>query len=88
MSECVVVETTGTLTLDNSRLIMTAAIEGYGLGYITKWMAGPALGTGELVQVLSAWTPPYPGLCLYYPKHRHMSAGMRAFISTARTMAK
>ncbi len=84
--ESVVVETKGALTVDNSRLILTAALEGYGLGYITRWMAGPSLESGELVQVLADWTPPYPGLCLYYPKHRHMSLGMRAFVALARTL--
>ncbi len=82
--EVVTVETHGGLVLDNSRLIMAAAIAGFGLGYITRWMAGPALAAGALQQVLTDWTPAYPGLCLYYPKHRHMSVGMRAFLAFAR----
>ncbi|TWD43906.1 LysR family transcriptional regulator [Pantoea sp. SJZ147] len=82
--ESIIVETKGGLTLDNSRLILTAAIGGYGLGYVTKWAAGPSLASGQLVQVLHEWTPPYPGLCLYYPKHRYMSHGMRAFIAFSR----
>lgn len=86
--ESIVVETKGGLTLDNSRLILTAAIEGYGLGYVTKWAAGPALASGQLVQLLHDWTPPYPGLCLYYPKHRYMSHGMRAFIAFSREIIR
>lgn len=85
--ESLTVETYGGLALDNSRLIMTAAIAGFGLGYITRWMARPALDAGTLTAVLVDWTPAYPGLCLYYPKHRHMSAGMRAFVSFARTLS-
>lgn len=85
--ESLVVETHSGLALDNSRLIMRAAIAGFGLGYITRWMAGPALEAGTLTAVLVDWTPAYPGLCLYYPKHRHMSAGMRAFVSFARTLS-
>ncbi len=84
--ESVTVETNGALVLDNSRLIMAAAIAGFGLGYITRWMAGPALAAGTLKAVLKDWTPAYPGLCLYYPKHRHMSVGMRAFLAFARSL--
>jgi DNA-binding transcriptional LysR family regulator len=82
------VETQGSLVLDNSRLILAAAIAGFGLGYVTRWMAGPAMNAGKLTMVLPDWTPAYPGLCLYYPKHRHMSVGMRAFVSFARTLSK
>lgn len=56
----------------------------YGLAYLTKWMAGPALDAGILEQVLEEWTPPYPGLSLYYPRHRHLSASMRPFVSFLR----
>jgi len=82
--EVLAVEAKGGLTLDNSRLVLAAAMDGYGLAYLTRWMAGPALDAGLLVQVLPDWTPPYPGLCLYYPRHRHLSASMRAFVSFLR----
>lgn len=86
-SEALVVETKGGLVLDNSRLILAAAMDGYGLGYLTRWMTMSALDDGLLVQVLQDWTPPYPGLCLYYPRHRHLSASMRAFVSYLREQA-
>ncbi|MBD9508166.1 LysR family transcriptional regulator [Ensifer sp. ENS07] len=82
--EAMAIETRGGLVLDNSRLILAAAIDGYGLAYVTKWMAGSALDAGILEQVLEEWTPPYPGLSLYYPRHRHLSASMRAFVSFLR----
>ncbi len=85
--ENLIVETNGALVLDNSRLIMAAAIAGFGLAYITRWMAGPALAAGTLQAVLTDWTPAYPGLCLYYPKHRHISVGMRAFLDFARRLS-
>lgn len=86
--EALIVETKGDLVLDNSRLVLAAALDGYGLGYVTRWMANSALEEGLLVQVLQDWTPPYPGLCLYYPRHRHLSASMRAFVSYLREQAK
>lgn len=86
--EALVVETKGGLVLDNSRLILAAAMDGYGFGYLTRWMAGPAIDAGLLVHVLEEWTPPYPGLCLYYPRHRHLGASMRAFVAYLRDQAQ
>jgi DNA-binding transcriptional LysR family regulator len=78
---------TGPLTLDSDRLVLRAALEGAGLAYVTEWSAREALAKGRLVQVLSDWTPPYPGLCLYYPSHRHLAAAMRAFTDMIRGLA-
>jgi DNA-binding transcriptional LysR family regulator len=81
------VDITGPLTLDSDRLILRAALEGVGLAYVNEWSARNALAEGRLVQVLSDWTPSYPGLCLYYPSHRHLAAAMRAFTDTIRELA-
>jgi DNA-binding transcriptional LysR family regulator len=81
------VDITGPLTLDSDRLILRAALEGAGLAYVSEWSARSALAEGRLVQVLSDWTPPYPGLCLYYPSHRHLAAAMRAFTDMIRELA-
>jgi DNA-binding transcriptional LysR family regulator len=78
------VDITGPLTLDSDRLVLRAALEGAGLAYVSEWSARKALAEGRLIQVLSDWTPPYPGLCLYYPSHRHLAAAMRAFTDVIR----
>ena len=79
--EDVVVTTPGNLVVDQSRLLLAAALDGIGLAYVTRWMAADALVNGKLQQVLDDWTPPYPGVCLYYPRHRHLGSGMRAFLN-------
>lgn len=79
--EDVVVTTPGNLVVDQSRLLLAAALDGIGLAYVTRWMAADALADGKLQQVLDDWTPPYPGVCLYYPRHRHLGSGMRAFLN-------
>jgi hypothetical protein len=38
--------------------------------------------------VLEDWTPPFPGSRLYYPGHRHMTAGLRAFVDLLREERK
>ena len=81
------VDITGPLTLDSDRLILRAALEGAGLAYVNEWSARKALAEGRLVQMLSDWTPSYPGLCLYYPSHRHLAAAMRAFTDMIRQLA-
>ncbi|MGF0524345.1 LysR family transcriptional regulator [Agrobacterium pusense] len=83
--ENVVVATTGNLVVDQSRLLLAPALDGCGLAYVTGWMAADALADGRLRQVLADWTPPYPGLCLYYPRHRHLGTGMRAFLDFLRS---
>jgi DNA-binding transcriptional LysR family regulator len=79
------VATEGRLVFNSTRLILGAARAGFGAGYITRSLAARDLETGSLVQLLADWTPPYPGLAIYYPRNRHLSAGMRAFIDFVRT---
>lgn len=82
--EAIQIETAGRLVLTNSRLILSAVRAGQGLGYVNRWAARRALAEQWVVQLLPEWTPPYAGLSLYYPKHRHLSAGMRGFVEFAR----
>jgi DNA-binding transcriptional LysR family regulator len=49
-----------------------------------EWMVADDLGSGRLVEVLSEWTPSYPGYCLYYPGRRHMAASLRALVDLTR----
>jgi len=42
------------------------------------------LENGQLVTVPEDWCPVIPGLYLYYPGHRHVPAGLRAFIEVLR----
>jgi DNA-binding transcriptional LysR family regulator len=74
----------GRLTLDEETLIREAALAGLGLAFVSQWWMKDDLPAGRLVQVLSDWTPPYPGLALYYPGRRHVPAGLRALIDLLR----
>jgi hypothetical protein len=37
--------------------------------------------------VLEDWTPPFGGLCLYYPGRRNPSAALKALIGLARELS-
>jgi DNA-binding transcriptional LysR family regulator len=82
------IDVPGRLTLDSDALMVEAAVEGLGLAFVSDfWVAGH-LAAGSLQAVLEDWTPPFPGLRLYYPGHRHMTAGLRAFVDLLREERK
>ncbi len=47
---------------------------GVGLAHLAEWYVAEDVATGRLVRVLHEWTPPFPGLAMYYPAGRHMNA--------------
>jgi DNA-binding transcriptional LysR family regulator len=75
------VEVPGALTLDNIDLMVDAAADGLGIAYVPDRSAQADLDAGRLVVVLDDWCPPIPGLYLYYPGHRLVPPGLRAFIT-------
>lgn len=78
------VDVSGRITVDEGNLARLAVIENAGLGYTLEQYVREDIAAGRLVRVLEDWTPQYPGLCLYYPGRRNLSAGMKAFLSLAR----
>lgn len=81
-----VVDVSGPLTLDHLGLMAEAAAEGLGIAYVPENTARPHLARGEVVIVLDDWCPRIPGLFLYYPGHRHVPAGLRAFIDVLKEL--
>jgi len=80
------VDVPGNLVLDAPLLMLDAARAGVGLAHLAEWYVAEDLATGRLVRVLQEWTPPFPGLALYYPAGRHMPAGLRVFIDLIREL--
>jgi len=77
------IDVPGSLTLDEPDLMAQASRAGMGLAYVGEWIVADDIASGGLVEVLSEWTPSYPGYCLYYPGRRHMAASLRAFVDLA-----
>jgi DNA-binding transcriptional LysR family regulator len=86
--EQVSIDVRGPITLDEASLTRTSILEGTGIGYIFEQDILPDIEAGRVVRVLADWTPPYPGLCLYYPGRRNLSAGVRAFLDLARELSR
>ena len=76
----------GKLMLDESDLMLRAARDGAGIAYLNEWQVADDVTAGRLEQVLAEWTPPYPGLCLYYPGRRNIPAKLRRFIDLIKVL--
>ena len=74
------VDVRGRLILGQGGLTLNAAVAGAGIAYVIARDAQPHIDAGDLVQILADWTPPFAGLCLFYPRTRLPSAAFRAFI--------
>ncbi len=61
------IDVSGPITLDEASLARTAVLEGIGLGFFMEQNVLADVKARRLVRVLEDWTPPFAGLCLYYP---------------------
>jgi DNA-binding transcriptional LysR family regulator len=57
---------------------------GLGLAYVFRDLVEAELSSGELVPVLSDWTPPFSGYHLYYPSRRQQSPAFAVLIDALR----
>jgi DNA-binding transcriptional LysR family regulator len=75
-----VIDVTGPVTLTDQFLMVEAAVDGVGIAFVPDLLTGDVLRSGLVERLLEDWCPSYPGICLYYPGRRHVSAGLRALI--------
>lgn len=78
----------GPVICNNAYDILEAAKEGFGLAYLPLDMVQPWLDSGELVSVLQAWCPVWPGFHLYYPNRRQHSRAMTLLVDALRYKEK
>ena len=74
----------GQLTVNDIAVIKQAALNGVGIAFMPEDVAQAHLASGELVRVLSDWTPPVPGYYLYYPSRRHHSPAFSLLVDALR----
>ena len=78
----------GCITVDDLDLVLRAAIEGAGIGYVFEQQAKDYVARGKLELLMPEWCPTDRGFHLYYPSRRNLSFSMRAFIDFVRKAQK
>lgn len=74
------IEVTSALTVNDTDLLLSAALQGAGLAFLAETFVEAHVAAGRLVRVLEDWSRPFPGFFLYYPSKSRMPAALRAFI--------
>ena len=72
----------GPLTVSHRDVALAAAAQGVGIAFAywsDRWLR-PRIEAGELVPLLEAWSPPFPGWHLYYPRHATRTPAVRALV--------
>jgi DNA-binding transcriptional LysR family regulator len=86
--EVVRIDPPGRLTLSGTRAGLRAARAGIGLGYVRERSAREDIAAGRLIHLLPEWTPPFPGIFLYYPRQRLPSPAFKAFLDYFRRRSR
>ncbi|HVE08736.1 MAG TPA: LysR substrate-binding domain-containing protein [Paraburkholderia sp.] len=68
------------VSVNESTAHLTALASGLGIGQTFGFMARPRVASGELIQLLGAWTRPLHPMHIVFPRAKHDSARMRAFV--------
>lgn len=74
----------GPLVFNDSRMMLNAAIEGFGLVSVLEDQAAPMIADNRLVRVLADWCPPFPGHHLYYPSRRQQTPALALLVEALR----
>jgi DNA-binding transcriptional LysR family regulator len=74
----------GQLAFNAVRPIVTAALAGFGLGFVPEDRIDRYLADGRLVRVLADWCPPFPGFHLYYPSRRQQTPAFALLVAALR----
>lgn len=78
----------GSLTLNNSALMVEAAVAGLGIAYVPERYARRHLGDRQLVTLLDDWAVASAGIALYFPQHRYMPVALRLFVDRVKAMQR
>jgi DNA-binding transcriptional LysR family regulator len=81
------VRTDGPLVFNTIDLIIQAALDGFGLGYLPMDQVEQHLASDRLVSVLKDWCPKLSGYHLYYPSRRQPTAAFALLVEALRYRA-
>ena len=74
----------GQLTFNSGAPMLQSALDGFGLTYLPQGQVQSYLDSGQLVQVLSEWSPAFSGYHLYYPSRRQTTPAFAKLIEALR----
>jgi len=74
----------GPLIIDDTHLVIQAALAGAGLGYVYEEQVAEDIAKRRLIRVLEDWTPPIPGFFMYYPSRQHQPSALSALVDALR----
>lgn len=75
----------GRLIVNDSGALVQAALDGLGLAYMINGTIERFIAERRLIRVLAEWSPPLPGLILYYPSRQRVPPKLRALIDFLRS---
>ena len=76
------------VTTNDMNVMVRLACAGAGLTFGMEETFRPYLDRGELVPVLEAFSPPFPGFFLFFPKRHHQPSKLRALIDQFGTVPR
>lgn len=80
----VTVGVNGPLIVDDTNLVIRAALAGAGLGLAYEEQVAEHVAKRRLIRVLEDWLPPFPGFFMYYPSRQHQPAALSALVQALR----
>lgn len=72
------------VTTNDMATMIRLACAGAGITFGMEETFRPYLARGELVPLLEAFCPPFPGFHLYYPRRQHQASKLRALVDYLR----
>jgi DNA-binding transcriptional LysR family regulator len=82
--KAVTVGVNGPLIIDDTNLVIQAALAGVGLGLAYEEQVAEYVAKRRLIRVLEDWSPPFPGFFMYYPSRQHQPAALSALVHALR----
>ncbi|WP_175817258.1 LysR family transcriptional regulator [Burkholderia diffusa] len=74
----------GQTVINNTFLMLQAALDGHGLAYVPLDLADPHIAAGRLMPVLQDWWPRIPGFHLYYANRRQVTPAFALVVEALR----
>jgi len=79
-SDFVEIKMAGNLAVNDAETYVNCGLEGMGIVQAPRFMLGPLIRTGKMVQVLSDLHSPQMPISAVYPQNRHLAPKVRVFV--------